>query len=44
VVKLLVETGKVDVDSKDTEYGQTPLSRAAAQGHEAMVKLLRGGI
>jgi hypothetical protein len=39
VVKLLVETGKVDVDSKDT-YGQTPLSWAAEGGHEAVVKLL----
>jgi ankyrin repeat protein len=28
-----------DLDSKDT-YGQTPLSRAAENGHEAVVKLL----
>ena len=40
VVKLLLATGKVDVDSKDTEYDQTPLSWAAAGGHEAVVKLL----
>jgi ankyrin repeat protein len=40
VVKLLLETGKVEVDSKDTKYGQTPLSRAAENGHEAVVKLL----
>ena len=25
VVKLLLDTGKVDVDSKDTEFGRTPL-------------------
>ncbi|KAH8730688.1 ankyrin repeat-containing domain protein, partial [Phaeosphaeriaceae sp. PMI808] len=40
VVKLLIDTGKVDVDSKDFKYGQTPLSRAAEKGHEAVVKLL----
>ena len=42
VVKLLVETGKVDVDSKD-RHGQTPLSQAAGKGHEAVVKLLQLG-
>jgi ankyrin repeat protein len=26
VVKLLLDTGKVDVDAKDSEYGRTPLS------------------
>jgi ankyrin repeat domain-containing protein 50 len=40
VVKLLLETGKVDVDSKDFEYGRTPLWWAAGGGHEAVVKLL----
>ena len=40
MVKLLLETGKVDVDSKDKDYGRTPLSWAAAGGHEAVVKLL----
>jgi ankyrin repeat protein len=40
VVKLLLETGKVDVDSKDNNYGRTPLSWAAENGHEAVVKLL----
>ena len=40
VVKLLLETGKVDVESKD-EYGQTPLSLAAEGEHEAVVELLR---
>ena len=38
--KLLLKTGKVDVDSKDKEYGQTPLSWAARGGHEAVAKLL----
>ena len=42
VVKLLVETGKVDVDSKDSD-GRTPLSWAAREGHEAVVKLLQLG-
>ncbi|KAF2175472.1 hypothetical protein K469DRAFT_533281, partial [Zopfia rhizophila CBS 207.26] len=40
VVKLLLETGKVEVDSKDRKSGQTPLSWAAEGGHEAVVKLL----
>jgi Ankyrin repeats (3 copies) len=44
VVKLLLETGKADVDSKDTEHGRTPLSWAAANGHEAVVKLLQSFI
>ena len=39
VVKLLLETGKVDVDSKDS-WGLTPLWCAAQNGHEAVVKLL----
>ncbi|KAI9764578.1 MAG: hypothetical protein M1839_005804, partial [Geoglossum umbratile] len=39
VVKLLLATEKVDLDSKDTS-GQTPLSLAAERGHEAVVKLL----
>jgi ankyrin repeat protein len=30
----------LDPDSKDTKYGQTPLSRASRHGHEAVVKLL----
>ncbi|KFY68129.1 hypothetical protein V496_01273 [Pseudogymnoascus sp. VKM F-4515 (FW-2607)] len=36
VVKLLLDTGKVDTDSN----GQTPLSWAAANGHDAVVELL----
>ena len=39
VVKLLLGTGKVDVDSKDSEVW-TPLSRTAENGHGAIVKLL----
>ena len=38
-MKLLLEKG-ADVESKDTDYGQTPLSWAAENGHEAVVKLL----
>ncbi|KLU88157.1 hypothetical protein MAPG_07144 [Magnaporthiopsis poae ATCC 64411] len=40
VVKQLLATGSVDVDSKDNMYGQTPLSWAAESGHEAVVKQL----
>ena len=43
VVKLLLETGRGDVDSKD-DYNQTPLSWAARHGHEAVVKLLQSFI
>ena len=38
-VKPLLETGKVEADSKD-EDGRTALSWAAQDGHEAVVKLL----
>ncbi|KAI9778778.1 MAG: hypothetical protein M1839_007868 [Geoglossum umbratile] len=37
--KVLLDTGKVDLDSK-AGNGQTPLSLAAYMGHEAVVKLL----
>ena len=37
-MKLLLEKG-ADVESKD-RYGRTPLSWAAGNGHEAVVKLL----
>ena len=40
VVGLLLATGKVDADSKDTLAGWTPLSWAAENGHEAIVRLL----
>ncbi|KAI9658357.1 MAG: hypothetical protein M1821_002490 [Bathelium mastoideum] len=38
-VRLLLNTGKVDVNSKDP-HGRTPLSWAACEGHEAVVRLL----
>jgi len=40
VVKALLATGKVEVDSKVGTAG-TPLSWAAADGHAGVVKLLR---
>jgi hypothetical protein len=40
VVRLLLDTGKADIDSKDKDYGRTPLSWAAEGGHEAVVRLL----
>ncbi|KAH7175771.1 hypothetical protein EDB81DRAFT_836086 [Dactylonectria macrodidyma] len=36
---LLLATGKADIDTKDRN-GRTPLSYAAANGHEAVVRLL----
>jgi ankyrin repeat protein len=39
IMKLLLETGKVNVDSKDN-YGRTPLSYAAESGYETIVQLL----
>lgn len=39
VVKLLLETGRVDVDSKDF-FRRTPLPIAVLREHEAVVKLL----
>ena len=39
IVKLLVDTGKIDVNSTDSS-GRTPLSCAAADGHETIMKLL----
>jgi ankyrin repeat protein len=39
LVRLLLETGKVDVDMKD-EKGWTPLWTAAEHGHTAIVQLL----
>jgi ankyrin repeat protein len=39
VVKLLLETGKVEADSKDQD-DWTPLWWAAKNGHDAVVKLL----
>ena len=39
MVKLLLNTGKVDADSKD-KYGRTPLTWAAYNGQGAVSKLL----
>ena len=39
IVKLLIDTGKVDVDSKDSR-SRTPLSWAAENGRDAVVGLL----
>ena len=39
IVKLLLEKG-AEPEAKDYIYGRTPLSWAAANGHEAVVKLL----
>ncbi|KAG8673979.1 hypothetical protein FPOAC1_007298 [Fusarium poae] len=39
MVKMLLDTGKVDVDAKD-KNGRTPLLWAAENGHEAVVKML----
>jgi ankyrin repeat protein len=38
-VKLLLKSGKVDVDLKDSD-SKILLSRAAENGHETVVKLL----
>ncbi|GAT20835.1 ankyrin repeat protein [Aspergillus luchuensis] len=40
IVETLLETGDIDVESKDSEYGRTPLSWAAENGHEGVIKLL----
>ncbi|MCJ1247609.1 hypothetical protein MMC30_004824 [Trapelia coarctata] len=40
VVRLLLERKDVAADSKDNNYGRTPLSYAAGNGHEAVVRLL----
>jgi len=43
IAKQLLDAG-ADIESKDSEYGRTPLSWAAVNGHEVTVKqLLKGG-
>lgn len=39
IVKLLLETGRMNIDMKDFN-GWTPLAWAAYMGHEAVMKLL----
>jgi ankyrin repeat protein len=39
IVSLLLDTGKVNLESKDS-LGRTPLSLAAEYGHDAVVRLL----
>ena len=39
-MKQLLDKDGVDPDSKDTEYGRTPLLWAARNRHEAVLKLL----
>ena len=40
VVRLLLDTGKTNLEARDTKYGRTPLSWATGNGHLAIVKLL----
>jgi len=42
VVKILLEGEDVNPNQADTEYGQRPLSWAAENGHEGIVKILLG--
>ena len=42
VVKHLLGTGKVDVNWKENESGETPLSFVAMNGREAVLKQLLG--
>ena len=37
---LLLESGKVDIDLKDTQYNRTPLAWAIGNMHQAVVELL----
>jgi ankyrin repeat protein len=42
LVGNLLERG-TNLETTDTEYGRTPLSRAAENGQEAVMKLLANG-
>ena len=39
-MRMLLERNDVDPNTADTKYGLTPLSWAAGNGHEAIVKIL----
>ena len=39
VVKMLLDTGKLDADSRSSS-GKTPLSRSALHGHNAVIRML----
>ena len=40
LIQGLLTTIGVDIQSKDNQYGRTPLSWAALKGYEAVVRLL----
>lgn len=42
VVKLLLQTGKADLNLKDPEFGKTPIAYTAENGHKAIAELLLG--
>ncbi|KAJ9191830.1 hypothetical protein DTO164E3_8653 [Paecilomyces variotii] len=42
VVKLLLQTGKADLNLKDPEFGMTPIAYAAENGHKEIAELLLG--
>jgi ankyrin repeat protein len=40
VIKLLLDKDGVDLNSKNSKYSRTPLSKAAGNGHETVINLL----
>lgn len=40
MAEVLLDTGKVDIESSDPKYGQTPLPLAAKSGHDSVIKIL----
>lgn len=41
-MKLLLQTGKADLNLKDPEFGKTPIAYTAENGHKAIAELLLG--